>query len=268
MKLAIVSDEISQDFESAVVLAKQWGIEYVEIRSVYLHRTPDLSDRERDLLHRTVDRYGVKVISLSPGLFKIREDAPEVEDHLGDRLRRSAELAHDLGTEELVIFGFVKPRDAPSEAYPQRVVDLMGRAAERAKEEGVTLLLENEPICWADGGEITAEIVSKVGSDRLWVNWDPCNAFSSGEDRPYPEGYEHVKPYVRHLHIKDARRTEGGGRAYVPVGEGEIDWPGQLDALRKDGYDGYHVVETHFGPGIETSERCVKGVRRIVEGLW
>jgi len=268
MKLAIVSDEISQDFESAVVLGKRWGIECFEIRSVCLHRTPDLSVRERDVIHRTVDRYGVKVISLSPGLFKIREDAPEVEDHLGDRLRRSAALAHDLGTDRLVVFGFVKPSDAGSDAYPQRVVDLMGRAAERAREEDVLLLLENEPICWADGGRLTAEIVSKVGNDRLWVNWDPCNAFSSGEDRPYPEGYAHVKPYVRHLHIKDARRAEDGRRTYVTVGEGEIDWPGQFQALRDDGYDGYYVVETHFGPGVETSEPCVEGVRRIVEGLW
>ena len=263
-QIAIVTDEISQDFETAVVLGLEWGIGNFEIRSVYLQRVPDISERERTAVLRTIKEYGVNITAISPGLFKIPLESEQVEAHLNEKLYAAFEFAREVETKKVIVFGFLPPQGVDHSTYPQQVVDLLGEAAQKAAQEGVVLSLENEPICWADTGQRTAQIVSQVGAKSLGINWDPCNAICSGEVLPYPEGYEKVKRYMNHLHIKDAVRDSTGRWRCVNLGEGEVDWRGQIEALIADAFDEYYTVETHFGPGVRTSKVCTENLRQIV----
>jgi len=266
-QIAIVTDEISQDFESAVVLGLEWGIRNFEIRSVNMHRVPDFSETERRVIFDVVKTLGVRVTALSPGLFKIPLDAQLANAHLEQRLSQSIELAHELGTDKLIVFGFVRPKHVTATEYPQQIIDFLGAAAQKAAGEGVVLALENEPICWADTGKTTAQILGAVGAENLGINWDPCNAMWSGETLPYPKGYEQVRPYMNHLHIKDARRDSAGKWEHTIIGEGNIDWTGQIDALLQDGFKGPLTIETHFGPGVKTSKACAQALKRILSDL-
>jgi sugar phosphate isomerase/epimerase len=66
-----------------------------------------------------------------------------------------------------------------------------------------------------------------------------------GAPPPYPDGYDKLKPYIRHVHLKDIKRMPG---AFAPamLGEGDVDFRGIFAALRRDGYDGYVSLETHY----------------------
>lgn len=264
--IAIVTDEISQDFETAVVLGLEWGIRDFEIRGVYLHRVPDITEQARSALLGTIRQYDVNITAVSPGLFKIPLDSAELGAEMGERFHAACEFARQVGTRKVIVFSFLRPESTQggAHAYPQQVVDLLGEAARKASQEGVVLCLENEPICWADTGKTTARIVSEVGSESLGINWDPCNAIWSGEARPYPEGYEQVKAHMTHLHVKDARQDQAGEWRTVGLGEGQVDWTGQIAALIRDGFDEYYTVETHFGPGVLTSRACVERLRGII----
>ena len=172
-------------------------------------------------------------------------------------------------TNKIVIFGFGKPGADHLEKvacdgskYPRIVIDRLGEMAEKAESAGMMLYLENEAVCWADNGVHTAEIIRKVGSRNLMLNWDPCNARTC-DATPYPDEYQKIKDLIGHLHIKDQKR-EDGKRQVVPVGEGDIDWRGQLRALREDGYDGYYVVETHFRPRVSGSKACCQALCRML----
>ena len=268
MKLSIVTDEISNDVDTAFELGRDWGIKVFELRGMNGKRVPDISDAEIGYLLDRKERYGAKIAALSPGLFKIPLEQDLIRLHMEERLPKSFQLAERLETKLIVVFGIVRSReheevaDSKAGGYPAQVVDILSEAAGKAAESGMTLLVENEHVCWADTGARTARIVREVGSDHLWVNWDPCNAYTAGEEQPFPNGYECVRELVKHLHIKDARKRDDGFERAV-VGEGDILWKEQLGALQRDGFDGFYTIETHFGPRVKRSKQCVQALRAM-----
>src|SRR3712207_6988485 len=60
--------------------------------------------------------------------------------------------------------------------------------------------------------------------------------------RPFPDGYDHIRGRIAHVHLKDV--DEKGN--WVKVGTGVIDYPGQLHALAEDGYASVLSLETHY----------------------
>jgi len=261
MKLAIVTDEISLDFATAVELGTDWGITNFEIRSLASGRIPYVSEAELKRLFSIVSSSDIVISALSPGAFKVPLDSPEAERQIGDMLPRTYELAHKLGVSTVIIFGF---RKEGTERTPpiDGIAEVLHRVSEGARSEGITLMLENEPVCWADTGVRTAEIVRRASHPNLRINWDPCNSFCAG-GKPYPEEYDLLKDLIGHLHVKDARRS-GGGYEMAPVGEGEIGWREQLRSLLRDGFNGYYTVETHYGPKVKASKRCVDNLKDLI----
>jgi sugar phosphate isomerase/epimerase len=115
--------------------------------------------------------------------------------------------------------------------------------ADVAAREGCRLALENEAVCWGATGAEAALLVRQVGVDRLSLCWDPGNSARAGTPSPFPGEYEDLKDLVTHVHVKNFDPDTG---AWSMAEEGLVDWPGQLDALRADGYRGFVVVETHL----------------------
>jgi len=267
MRLAICADEISQDFLTAVELGVEWGIRWFELRRFRSGRVPLISDDDRERILPIVEDYNVGISALSPGLLKVPADAPDLDERINDLLPRTFDLARALGTKRVVCFSFLKDDRAehlPPGAFPSEVIEHMGRVAEAAAAAGVHLLLENEAVCWGDTGRNAAALIRQVGSDSLRLNWDPGNAYSAGSDRPFPDEYNEVKDLVAHVHVKDIAGDDPGRRRAVPVGDGEIDWPGQIRALVRDGFDGFYTIETHHRPLVQASRRCVDAFRRMV----
>lgn len=159
MKIAIVSDEISSDFSTAVELGTDWGIRNFEIRGLYSGRIPYVSDSDVRQIFRVKEEFGIKISALSPGAFKVSVDSDEVKRQLNDMLPRAYELAHRLGTNLVIVFGFHRPEGSRRERCPSRVIDVLRQTAEEARREGIRLALENEPSCWADTGRTTTEII-------------------------------------------------------------------------------------------------------------
>jgi sugar phosphate isomerase/epimerase len=103
--------------------------------------------------------------------------------------------------------------------------------------------------------------------------WDPGNSYFANAV-PFPDDYAAVKDYVTHVHIKDAVRDPDGKPQWTVVGDGEIDYEGQLQALIADGYEGYASLETHYRPPSgdteEGSRACLAGMCRLLResGAW
>ncbi len=267
MKVCVITDEISPDPETAIELALEWGIRHFEIRGLWGRRVPDTEHPQQEQLKKVLIRYGVDVAAISPGLFKVNvEDEARVKGHLRHRLPRSIELAKSLGTDLLIVFGFVGEKEL-YDKYFDRVVGTLRRAADYAEKENVVLALENEPICLADTGERTAKLVKAVQRENLLVNWDPCNAYYAGEC-PYPDGYQNVRDLITHVHLKDCvTDRESGKKKYVPIGEGEVGLRDQIRALKSDAYDGFASIETHFAPKVKGTKECWESLLRILREM-
>ena len=289
IKISIVTDEVSADLESALELAQTWNLDGVELRGIGGDRYPNLPDYWSTRVPELVAEAGLPVVAISPGLFKIpfpqipspstrilrwedemfyrrfRDAERLARFHLEELLPASIQAAKDIGSPVIVAFSFDRNENVSATTpVPQEVIDVLKDAAQKVQEAGLTLAIEVEHICWGDIGLRTAEIIRKLDNPAAGINWDPANAYRAGMDRPFPEDYEAVRNFVRHVHYKDAgTNPETGERGFVF--DGEVDWSGQVAALKRDGYDGYISVETHVRPKIEMAKRSIERLRKLLE---
>ncbi len=262
LTLGIVSDEITPSFRDAVRHAAGWGITRFEIRCLATGRIPDVDAAEwADLLKARKDE-GLTITALSPGIFKHPlTRTVEIERELSDVLPRTIAMARECGARLIIVFGFQR-QSGETLASDAIAVGYLRRAAEIAARAGMTLAVENEPGFHCDTGANTRRIIGEVGSPALGANWDPCNAYGTAEI-PYPDGYNAVKPVIVNVHAKDTMK--GSLIQCVPIGEGAIDWKGQIHALLKDGIVGHVTIETHCLPLVEQSAKNVRVLRSLMD---
>lgn len=258
MQVCLIPDEYSHDPATAFELGRRWGVEHYEIRYAYRWRVPICPDWAAERVAAAVRDYGVTVTGISPGLFKptMRTDGTrrpistrsraEIRRHLEDLLPRFFAFAEQLGTRNVTVFALPKAADAKRDKPPQIVIDSLTEAAEKARQGGFTLLLENGGGSWADTAGATAAVLDAVGSDALRLTWDPANAaWADPDSDPVARGYPLIRRHLANVHVKDLTVTEGKP-AWAMLGEGIIDWPEQLRRLRADGYAGPLTLEPHL----------------------
>jgi len=264
MRISLLSDEISVDPVAACELAADWGLKHLEFRLWMTTRAPmGMSDGDMQRVRTVAGDFGLSFPSVSPGLFKLKLDDPDYESHCGAFQERCYDLAEALGAGIVVLFPPVCSTPGRWLDWPYRVIDDLGHAAENAAKRGLVLALENEPVCYGGSGQALATLLAEIDHPNLKANWDPGNhTNATGYD--FREGYEALKPYHVHTHVKDYQ--PGAAGAIVP-GEGAVDWPGQLAALKADGYEGLLVLETHFTPKIAGSKRCVERLRELLAAV-
>lgn len=283
MKISIVTDELSADPETAFELGLEWDVQQFELRGVHDARVPRIPPNVRRRMARAIEGFGVTVTAISPGLFKIPFPAAEpprsnlgwmdagffrdwsdaralLDDHLDKLLPESLDYAEEVGARFVIVFSFHRAGAAAGPA-PAGVAETLARAAELAAARGLTLLVETEEGHWANTGARTAELIEAVGSDALAANWDPANALIDG-DVPYPAGYDAVRRHVRNVHFKDVIRHPDG--SWNIAAEGQVDWTGQIAALKADGYGGAIAVEPHLSPSVASTRDALKRLRTLI----
>lgn len=136
-------------------------------------------------------------------------------------------------------------RHEPHGPQIEAVVGMLRQSVQIAADHGVVLALENH-IDYTST-EIL-EILERVDSDRLRVNFDTGNTLRMMED-PVAAA-RRLGPYTVATHTKDmqacrhVRPEEWYFFSSVPVGTGLIDMPGVVRALQETGYDGILAVES------------------------
>lgn len=289
----VVSDEIHGDPEVAFRVARSWGMEFVDLNSVWDKPVTDLTDDEVQRVRDLANEHGLQVFMVAGLSFKnlpVHGLTPsallrslDFKEHM-DMLRRSLEIARALNAPCARVQSFRWPHiqgpgnpsprlprggEIPSSALEVVTAGLQA-ACDLAGEYGVVLGLENVRACYGNSGRNTALIVEAVARPNLKVVWDPANAYVSGEGDPYPSGYEAVRPHIVHVHIKDAEVVDesAGLTAWKCVGEGQVDYVPFFRTLAEDGYEGILCMEPHWRrEGLtpeETSRLSLEGTRKAL----
>jgi sugar phosphate isomerase/epimerase len=264
MRVGIVTDEISSDIREALSLGVNWGICDFEVRSTSSGRVPFISDEDVQTLFQSRADFNATITALSPGTFRTSiDDKASVERDLAEVFPATIKLAQKLNAPIIITSGFVRSVGQQESDFSQ-AVQVLKAAARLAEREGITLALQNEPGYWADSGRKTARLLAAVDSRFLQACWDPANAFGA-ENYPYPVGYEAMKRWIVNIHVKDA--TRDSGLACVPIGEGKVNWLGQLRALVRNGKITNVTVETHCLPLVEKSKQNVETLKRMLKTI-
>lgn len=265
MRISILSDEISVDPVAACELASDWGLRHLELRLWMNTRAPvGMSDADMQRVRQVAADFGLDFPSISPGLFKLRLDSPEYAEHCGPFRERCFDLAEALGAPLVVLFPPLCDSFGEWDSYPEHMVADLRACAEAAAARGLTLALENEPACYGGSGQSLARLLAAIDHPAMGANWDPGNHTNATQE-DFRAGYEALRPYHVHTHVKDYDTSAGGSA--IPPGQGDVDWLGQLQALQADGYGGLLVLETHFVPKIAGSRACVEGLRKLLAAV-
>lgn len=181
-------------------------------------------------------------------------------EHNWRNFRAAATLARQLGL-KLVTFhaGFLL-HDENDPAFGKM---------QRRLEQVADLFAAHEVDLGLETGQETADtlraLLLRLDRPNVGVNFDPANMILYDKGNPV-EALGHVAPWVRQVHIKDARRTRVPGTwgEEVPVGRGEVDWPAFFATLRAIDFTGDCCFEREAG-----SQRVedICAARRWVENL-
>lgn len=279
-RISVINDEISQDFGHACEVAtREFGMHWIELRSMWKKNIVSLDEKEVAEARRILDKFQLKVTDIASPLFKVDwPGAPKSKFSEGksfganftlaqqdEVLDRAVDMAKAFQTDRVRCFDFWRLDDqAP---YRTAINDKLVQAANKAGQNGITLVLENEPACNTATGAEAAKVLDAVKSPYLMLNWDPGNAATLGET-PYPDGYNLLpKDRIGHCHCKDAVK-KGQGYDWAPMGGGLIDWARQFKALKRDGYHFAVSLETHWNGGgspEESSRKSWAGMKKLLQ---
>jgi sugar phosphate isomerase/epimerase len=264
-RISVINDEISPDFDHACsVVAHDFGLSWIELRSMWGKNTLALSDAEIAKSKRILAKYNLQVTDIASPLGKTdwpgapkspygskgdMHNAAEVTFKQQDEvLEKSISLAKQFGTNKIRGFDFWRLDDVAP--YRAAIDEKIRSMAETAGKEGVLLVLENEFECNTATGREAARTLNAVKTPHLALNWDPANAVMRGELDAFPAAWELLpKDRIHHCHCKNAVKNAEGKIEWSPVDKGFIDWAAQFRALKQMGYRDAVSLETHWRGG-------------------
>jgi L-ribulose-5-phosphate 3-epimerase len=280
-RIAVINDEISEDFGRACeVAAREFGMQWIELRGMWNKNILHLDANEVAEARRILEKYGLRVTDIASPLFKVDwKGAPQSKfsqsgdfhsdfsfEQQDEVLERALELAKAFQTDRVRCFDFWRLDD--QKPYRGAINEKLLGAANTAGKKSITLLLENDAGLNTATGAEAARVLEAVKSPHLMLNWDPGNAAASGE-KPFPDGYKLLpKDRIGHCHCKDAVKTGNNDYDWAPMGAGIVDWLGQFNALKRDGYHFAVSLETHWGGGgtpEKSSRRSWEGMKELLE---
>lgn len=281
-RLAVINDEITQDFEKTCqIVSGDFGLHWIELRSMWNKNVVELNAKELEDAGKILSEHKLRVTDIASPLFKTdwpgapRSAAGEKRDQFradfdanaqDKLLERCISLAQTFHTDRIRCFDFWRLDD--QKPYRAAINAKLQRAAERCAKDNLVLLLENEMSCNTATGEESAAVLQAIPNKNFMLNWDPGNAAAIGST-PFPDGYQLLpKDRIGHCHCKDVVRKPDNKYDWAPVGGGIVDWVGQLQALMHDGFHYGLSLETHWhGAGTpEASTRIsMDGLRKTLK---
>jgi L-ribulose-5-phosphate 3-epimerase len=250
-----VTDVFSPDVALAASLMRALDMSGAELRNINGHSILDSAKVELDRALQALQECDLEVVAISTPLLKCKLEDWPAQSHLADR---AFDIAKAAGATIVRVFSGLRAAE-PGKHF-ERVVDLLQELADKAGHHGLIIALENDHACNIATAQEMAGVLAAIDHSNLQVVWDPAAAYISGE-KPFPTGYQMLDTKrIALVHAKDCT-LEGHKPVWEPLGDGDIDWQGQIDELAEDHYKGFIHLETYW-PGIGD---CARNLKRMVE---
>ncbi len=220
--------------ERIIQAAKEYGYDGVELRC---HPDGHLSPEARsEETTRVKDMFAAAEVELSclSGYTTFSSLNQEERKKNLEVIKRNVELAVMLGAPYIRTFAGSLPEGTTLAGRMPDMADCLREAGDYAQEKGVKILLETHDD-WALPDN-TLALFEKADSQGVALIWDIYNSWVAGAD--ISDSYHKLKPYLKHVHIKDGKKS--GHTQLTLLGEGEMPLT-EIAGLLKDGDFQGHV---------------------------
>ena len=260
MTPAWTTDAATSDPARAVHLTLFWGLDGVALRTLGGARVPEITEGP---LRRRLDESDLPVVAVEPGLFEgpAARRAQWLNDV--DRLTEVAAFGRRVGC-GLVRVGALA--GGPDGFDAAAAVGALRQAGARAEAEGLRLAVRNEAGTGVATGAALAALLADVAHASVGADWRPAEALAAGEGPA--DGLAALLgagvPLVC-VGVRDGVAA-GDGWDEAVVGEGAVDWAGQLAAIAGSGFEGPLVIDALPDPprstGLASGTALVRLARR------
>lgn len=272
-KIGVIVDSFRLGVRDGLIKAKEVGSDGVQIYAVEGEMDPaNLSAAARQEWKSYISTLGLDITALVGDLGGHGFQDKIANPIKVEKSKRILDLAVELGTNVVTTHIGIVPEDVNGEVY-----DSMHRACEELSSYATSM---NAYFAIETGPETAAHLkqfLDGLGSKGVSVNFDPANMVMVTGDDPV-QGVYTLKDYIVHTHAKDGIRIREidprevygalgyvsldheriakmveSGEAFkeVALGQGSVDWPAYLKALRDIGYEGYLTIEREVGTSPE-----------------
>lgn len=272
-KIGVIVDSFRVGVRNGLIKAKEVGADGVQIYAVEGEMDPaNLSASARKEWKSYIDSLGLDITALVGDLGGHGFQDKSVNPLKVEKSKRILDLAVELSTNVVTTHIGIVPDDPNGEVY-----ESMHRACEELSRYATSM---NAYFAIETGPETAAHLkqfLDGLGSKGVSVNFDPANMVMVTGDDPV-QGVYTLKDYIVHTHAKDGIRLREidprevyGALGYEPLdheriahmvesgemfrevalGQGSVDWPAYLKALREIGYEDYLTIEREVGTNPE-----------------
>lgn len=280
MKTGVITDCFRLPLEDSIKLAGELGFDGIQIYATSGEFSPEtLTAQRKAEIKELLKENRLEISALCGDMggygFQIAKDNPERIQ----KTKRIIDLAEEFGTSVVTTHIGVIPEDKSDPRY-SAMLDAMRECGAYAAKKSITLAIETGP-------ENAAVLLAflKDTNGGVGVNLDPANfVMVTGQDPV--QAVEMLGDYIVHTHAKDGvmlKQTDpeiiydcfakGGIEALnvadyfleTPLGEGNVDFPKYIKALKNAGYNGYLTIERETGenpiPDIKKARDMVKSIQ-------
>ncbi|HOJ11846.1 MAG TPA: sugar phosphate isomerase/epimerase family protein [Clostridiales bacterium] len=149
--------------------------------------------------------------------------------------KRSIDLASEVNSPAIRIFGGNIPEGVSREKSFDLIVEAMMKLSNYALERGVTICIETHD-SWCDPKAV-ADIIQSVNHPAIAVNWDIMHPALTAS-YTIEKAFEILKPWIKHVHVHDGLRTDKG-LEFKTISQGKVDHKTAIRLLKDSEYNGF-----------------------------
>lgn len=239
VSLSAFADEISPDLDQQIAGCRANAVTHIELRGVDGVNVLEFTKQQRQDIKAKLTDAGLGVICIGSPIGKVKISDPW-PPHF-ERFKVAVDAAEFFGAPLIRLFSYYPGPEGPVIEQRDEVMKRFEAKLQYVKQRPVTLVHENEKDIYGEKGAQCVDLMKTLDSPQLRTAFDFANFVQAGE-KPL-DNWPALKPYTVHIHIKDARLSDGG---VVPAGQGD----GQLAPILVDacqsGYHGFLSLEPHL----------------------
>ena len=261
MQIGVMVDSFRVSLEEGLRKSAALGATGIQIAATLGDMAPEnLSTAKRKEILAKIKDYGLLVSAVCGDLGGHGFLDPQENTWKIEKSKRIIDLAREWETDVVTTHVGIIPEDPK---HPNYIImqDVCQELASYGAQVGATFAIETG----SETAPVLRAFLDGLHDKGVGVNYDPANLMMVVGQDP-ATGVHELKDYIVHTHAKDGRMLRYVGAEYVygqasagrieddspvflevPLGEGQVNFPFYLNALRDIGYDGFLTIEREVG---------------------